>query len=256
VEAYNHLTCIYCRLGVKHYRHLRCALSIRVATVPGFASPLFTYFKITLRPTKQPRSRQEASIRPLISPRRRGKARDAVREKKREMAERDRVRQQEIAREEEREAVRERERQLEAEHEARKDLILLRERDAEEERERIMKQDTETEELLKRAREEMEAKSLARREAATAAAADATTPTDSSLGQVPVRDMVSEVKKRLQGLEANYAIWRADANELASTSSKAKKDMASAFLDVTRQRHNQWSRRTAIVFSRHCQSVA
>ncbi|KAG9016708.1 hypothetical protein FRB90_002430 [Tulasnella sp. 427] len=187
-------------------------------------------------------------------------------EKEREMAERERLRQQEIAMEKEREAARERERQLEAELEAQKDLIRQRERDAEEERERMRKQ--ETEEILKRAREEMEAKISraveeevkrrmdelqAQRDAAAAAAAEAT-PSDSSFGQTPANDLDSEVKKRLEALEAQYALQRADANELANMSSKAKKDMASAFLNVARQYHDKQDWQTALVFYRRCQS--
>lgn len=58
--------------------------------------------------------------------------------------------------EKEREAAKERERMLEAELEAQRDLIRQREKEVEEERERIRQ--TETAEILKQAREEMEAR--------------------------------------------------------------------------------------------------
>ncbi|KAG8984159.1 hypothetical protein FRB90_005509 [Tulasnella sp. 427] len=134
----------------------------------------------------------------------------------------------------------------------------------EDERERTRKQGTE--ELLKRAREEMESKISraleeeierrmdelqARRDAAAAVAADRTAA-DSSFGQGPAHGSNSEVKKRLEAL----ALWRADVNELGSTSSKAKKYMTSAFLNVARQYHDKRDWRTGLVFYRHCHSFA
>ncbi|KAG9045400.1 hypothetical protein FS837_006360 [Tulasnella sp. UAMH 9824] len=189
-------------------------------------------------------------------------------EKERELAERERLRQKEIAMEQEREAAKERERMLEAELEAQRDLIRKREKEVEEERERIRLR--ETEEILKQARQEMEIRisravedEVKRRmdelqaqreaEAAAAAASVGVTPTNSSFG-CSSNDMDSEVKKRLDALEAQYALQRADAKELENMSSKARKDMASAFLNVARQYHDKHDWQTALVFYRRCQT--
>ncbi|KAG8910831.1 hypothetical protein FRC01_006105, partial [Tulasnella sp. 417] len=192
-------------------------------------------------------------------------------EKERELAEKERLRQKEIAMEKEREAAKQRERQLEAELEAQRDLNRQREREVEEERERIRQR--ETEEILNKAREEMEARisraveeEVKRRmdelqvqreaeaAAAAAAASAAATPKDASFGSSSAHDMDEEVKKRLDALEAQYALQRADAKELENMSSKARKDMASAFLNVARQYHDKQDWQTALVFYRRCQS--
>ncbi|KIO25288.1 hypothetical protein M407DRAFT_25405 [Tulasnella calospora MUT 4182] len=191
-------------------------------------------------------------------------------EKERELAERERLRQKEIAMEKEREAAKEREKRLEAELEAQRDLNRQREQEMEEERARIRQK--ETEEILTRAREDMEARISraveeevkrrmddlqAQREAeaaAVAAASAAVTPSDSSFGSSSAHDMDSEVKKRLDALEAQYALQRADAKELDNMSSKARRDMAGAFLNVARQYHDKQDWQTALVFYRRCQS--